>query len=99
METSPLKSAAEELIFLRAQLRETLEVFAAKLESEIMRVHEVVLAEAKKSRKPSRQTLADTRDMLSLLRMLEVKPKKGRRRDLKRFESVVEDLRQLVENW
>ena len=41
----------------------------------------------------------DLRDMLTVLRTLEVKPVAGRRRDLKKIESAVEDLRMLIERW
>ena len=37
--------------------------------------------------------------MLTLLRTLEVKPEAGRRKDLKKIESLVEDLRLLSERW
>ena len=41
----------------------------------------------------------DLRDMLTLLRTLEVKPEAGRRKDLKKIETLVEDLRLLSERW
>ena len=41
----------------------------------------------------------DLRDMLTVLRTLEVKPAAGRRRDLKKIEAAVEDLRVLIERW
>ncbi len=41
----------------------------------------------------------DLRDMLTVLRTLEIKPAAGRRRDLKKIEAAVEDLRMLVERW
>ena len=43
--------------------------------------------------------IADLRDMLTLLRTLEIKPEAGRRKDLKKIESLVEDLRVLSERW
>ena len=43
--------------------------------------------------------LHDLRDMLTVLRTLEVKPGAGKRRDLKKIESAVEDLRMLIERW
>ena len=39
------------------------------------------------------------RDLLLILREVEVKPEKGRRRDLKRIETAVKDMRRIVENW
>ena len=41
----------------------------------------------------------DLRDMLTVLRTLEVKPVAGRRRDLKKMEAAVDDLRMLIEHW
>ena len=41
----------------------------------------------------------DLRDMLTVLRTLEVKPGAGRRRDLKKIEAAVDDLRLLIEHW
>ncbi len=43
--------------------------------------------------------LYDLRDMTTLLRTLEVKPVAGRRKDLKKIESLVDELRLLVERW
>ncbi len=43
--------------------------------------------------------LADLRDMTTLLRTLEIKPVAGRRKDLKKIESLVDELRLLVERW
>jgi t-SNARE complex subunit (syntaxin) len=37
--------------------------------------------------------------MLTLLRNRQLKPDKGRRKDLKKIESVVNDLTMLIENW
>ncbi len=43
--------------------------------------------------------LRDLRDMLTVLRTLDVKPVAGRRRDLKKIEAAVEDIRVLIERW
>ena len=43
--------------------------------------------------------IRDLRDMLTLLRHRQLKPDKGRRKDLKKIESVVDDLAMLIENW
>ena len=41
----------------------------------------------------------DLRDMLTLLRTLQIKPEAGRRKDLKKIEGLVEELRLLSERW
>ena len=41
----------------------------------------------------------DLRDMLTLLRTMQVKPQEGRRKDLKKIETVVNDLALLTARW
>ncbi len=96
LETSPLKSAAEELAFLRKSFRETVDRYAAKVESDIAAVREAVLNEAR-AKKNSRNR--DARDIITLIRTLEIKPEKGRRRDLKKIDALVEELQRFPENW
>lgn len=63
-----------------------------------------VVAAAKRGRsvaavRDANVQIHDLRDMLTILRTLEVKPAAGRRRDLKKIEGAVEDLRMLAERW
>jgi hypothetical protein len=37
--------------------------------------------------------------MISLCRTLEIKPDKGRRKDLKKIDSLIEELSVIVANW
>ena len=48
---------------------------------------------------PGNSQLYDLRDMTTLLRTLDVKPLAGRRKDLKKIEGLVDELRLLVERW
>ena len=41
----------------------------------------------------------DIRDMLTLLRNAGIKPEKGRRKDLKKLDSISEDLTMMVQDW
>ncbi len=41
----------------------------------------------------------ELRDMLTLLRTMQVKPAEGRRKDLKKIESVIQDLQLLCAKW
>ena len=91
MDASPLKSAAEELAFLRKLFREAVDQYASRIESDIAAVREVVMAEVK-GKKASATRNRDARDMITLIRTLNIKPEKGRRRDLKKIDSLVEDL-------
>ena len=68
-------------------------------EGEITHLHTLVSADAASKKKLPASRTADLRDMLMLVRSLEVKPAKGRRRDLKKVENVVGELRVIVERW
>jgi len=95
----PLQTAAEELAFLRQTFRELIGAYAAHLEAEITELHAMVVADAASKKKLPGSRVADLRDILMLLRSLEIKPAKGRRRDLKKVETLVEDLRAIVDRW
>ena len=56
-----------------------------------------VAAKAKASDKLSQ--VHDLRDMLTLLRTLQIKPQEGRRKDLKKIETVIHDLALLMAGW
>ena len=95
-EASPSKAVVSELQDLRAELRESASSYAARLDVEIERVSKAVETAGAKS---SGAKIRDLRDMLTLLRHRQLKPDKGRRKDLKKIESVVNDLAMLIENW
>jgi hypothetical protein len=95
-EASPSKAVVSELQDLRAELREAASTYAARLDAEIERVCTAVEAAAGNT---SGTKVRDLRDMLTLLRHRQVKADKGRRKDLKKIESVVSDLTMLIENW
>lgn len=93
-----MKAVSEELDTLRIAFRETLEAYAARIEAEITKVQNAVTAETGKQ-KVSGAKLRDLRDMLTLLRRTQAKSGKGRRKDLKRMDALMDDLLMLIENW
>lgn len=97
-ESSPLNSVTDELDQLQAALRATLESYALRLETEINEVRAKVEFE-KEKKKVSHAKMHDVRDMLTLLRNSPVKADKGRRKDLKKIDSIIGDLKMLTENW
>jgi hypothetical protein len=97
-EASPSKAVVSELQDLRAELREAASSYAARLDAEIERVRAAVEAQSRGSDSASAK-VRDLRDMLTLLRHRQVKADKGRRKELKKIESVVGDLAMLIENW
>lgn len=93
------KSVAEELACVRKTARELIVSYSSQLEGEITALLEAVKADAGSKKKLPAARAHDLRDMLSLLRDLEVKPEKGRRRDLKKVENLIEELRRIVQRW
>jgi hypothetical protein len=98
VEVSPMKSVAEELDFLRKSFRESLNVYAKRIETQLTQIREQIL-EQTKNPKPSGTQIRDLRDILTLCRTLDLKPEKGRRKDLKKIEAAVEEIQVMIQNW
>jgi len=90
-DASPAKSLRKELATLQRSLRLTAQVYETKLKADLALVTDWNEGIAKIA-KPTREQIRDLGDMLGLLRKLKVKPEKGRRRDLRKIDAVVEDL-------
>ena len=95
----PIKPVAEELAFLRKSFKELISAYSTQLEAEIAQLQIVIAAEAEAKKKFPASRVADLRDMLMLLRSFDIKPARGRRRDLKKVEGVVKDLREITDRW
>jgi len=95
---SPIKSAVDELDALRRLFRLTLKNYAASVETDLERLRGEVAAQEAGARL-STERVRDARDILTLLRTLEIKPAKGRRRDLKKIEAVIEEVQGITKNW
>lgn len=95
----PLQTVAEELAFLRKTFRDLVGAYASQLEAEMAQIQASVAADSSSRKKLPASRTSDLRDMLMMLRSLEVKPAKGKRRDLKKVENLVEELRLIVDRW
>jgi len=93
-----MKSVAEELDFLRKAFRECINVYATRIETQLLQIRETVLEQTKNPKLPPSH-IRDLRDMITLCRTLDIKPEKGRRKDLKKFDTLVEELHALIQNW
>src|SRR5438128_1536797 len=91
LEVSPMKSLAEELDFLRKSFRETIHAYSTRVETQLNQIRDSVLEQAKNPNPPPPR-VRDLRDMITLCRTLDLRPAKGRRKDLKKIESLVEEL-------
>lgn len=97
-EELPVKPALEELAFVRKAFQDAAAHFVARIEGDLNGVREAISIIATRKRAPS-ERVKDLRDVLLILREIELKPEKGRRRDLKKVESAVKDLRQIIDGW
>ena len=95
----PLEPVAEELAFLRKSFKELIQSYATQVEGEIAQLQMTLSAEMTSRKKFPAGRVLDLRDMLMLLRNFDVKPAKGRRRDLKKIEALVEELQTIVQRW
>ncbi len=89
-----------ELDRVRADLRESVAVFRMRLEGQITQVQDALASPDLMEEVADAEARAETlQAMLEAVRNLRVKPEKGRRRDLKRFERLIEGLCNRVASW
>ena len=94
----PLKAVLDELTFVRKAFHDISAHYVAEVESEIAVIREAVATAATRKKIPA-SCARGLRDLLLLLRGLDVKPEKGRRRDLKKIEALVEEMQHIVDAW
>ncbi|MEI6278201.1 MAG: hypothetical protein WCQ16_02310 [Verrucomicrobiae bacterium] len=97
-EASPAKTLLEEIEVFRAAGHGTLDAIGANFDAQLDGIKSLVLNLGPVDGLPSKK-LRDIRDMLTLLYSADVKPEKGRRKDLKKMTSILADLTMMVERW
>jgi hypothetical protein len=95
--TSPARMLESELEKLRQDLRATVRAYAARLEVGLAESR-AALEASKPAEELSRERLHQLRDLTILVRKRRLKPEKGRRKDLRKIDSLIEDLQLLVPN-
>jgi hypothetical protein len=93
-ETSPVTMLAGELAILRRDLRKTIRAYAARLE--IALAQSTVAVSSKRAEALSREQLHDIRDLTIMVRKRKLKPEKGRRKDLRKIDSLIHDLHSIT---
>jgi hypothetical protein len=93
-----MKSLAEELDFVRKAFRESIQTYSTRVEAQLTQIRETVLAQTKNPQLPPAH-IRDLRDMITLCRTLDLKPEKGRRKDLKKIDSLLEELHLMIQGW
>ena len=94
-EISPARSLIADLVNLRRTLRRTGRAYLSRLEAELDEVTAWASERARESDLPKAR-IRDLGDMITLVRKIDAKPLKGRRRDLKKIDATVGDLRELI---
>lgn len=97
-EDLPVIPTLEELVFVRKALHDTATHLVSRLDAELNEIRESVASIALLKKVPHERAMS-LRDLLLILREVEVKPEKGRRRDLKRVEAAVKEMRRIIDSW
>ena len=93
----PESSLAERVTVSVSELRKTFQLVAHNYECRIDKELSEILGALNSNRSTKAKT-ATLRDMLALIRNLQVRPEKGRRKDLRKIDSLVGDLSMLIED-
>ena len=88
---SPVTMFELELAALRRDLRRTLKAYAHRLEADLQSTATAISA-LPPAEQLSTDHLHELREMTILLRRRKLKPEKGRRKDLRKIDALVEDL-------
>jgi signal-transduction protein with cAMP-binding, CBS, and nucleotidyltransferase domain len=94
-EVTPVTVLKAELVSLRRDLRATVRAYAARLEVDLAQSTEAI-ASVKNGEDLSREMLHDIREMMILLRNRKLKPQHGRRKDLRRIDSIIRDVHSIT---
>ncbi len=97
-EVSPAILLLRDLQELRKEFRATVRNYVAQVDGDIGEL----LAQVEKegaAKKIRQEKMRDFRDVSAALRKLKLKPEKGRRKDLKKVDLLVADLKDLTSEW
>jgi hypothetical protein len=95
-ETSPVRHVQLELQELRRELRTTARAYARRLDYELT-LTTAALDRYAPAEELNREQLHRVRDFAIMVRQRRLRPEKGRRKDLRKIESLISDLRPLVD--
>jgi hypothetical protein len=84
-----------ELAALRRELRATIRAYAARLEIDLAESTAAVASSLGKETL-SRERLHEIRDLTIMVRKRKLKPEKGRRKDLRKIDSIIRDLHSIT---
>ncbi len=94
-EVTPAKLLETELGSLRRDLRATIRAYVARLEIDLAESTQAVAA-AKEGEDISRERLHDIRELMILVRNRKLKPQNGRRKDVRKIDSIIRDVHSIT---
>ena len=94
-EASPVTMLTDELDSVRRDLRRTIRAYAARLELDLAESMAAV-TRYKQPEDLSRERLHDIRDLTIMMRKRKLKPEKGRRKDVRKLDSLIRDLQSIA---
>ena len=94
-EVSPVTMLTDELDAVRRELRRTIRAYATRLELDLAESIAAV-TRYKRVENLSRERLYDIRDLTIMIRKRKLKPEKGRRRDVRKLDSLIRDLHSIA---
>ena len=86
----------DELDSVRRDLRRTIRAYAARLELDLAESI-AAITRFKRGEDLSRERLHDIRDLTILMRKRKLKPEKGRRKDVRKLDSLIRDLHSIAQ--
>ncbi|MCC6354525.1 MAG: hypothetical protein IT577_11605 [Verrucomicrobiae bacterium] len=92
------RALTEEIGRVQSGLTDIARNFVARLNAELAAVQRRVVDVAA-GRNPPRRVRSDLAEMIEIARSLQLKPNKGRRKDMKRVDGLVGELQGIVEKW
>jgi len=95
-EISPVTMLTDELDAVRRDLRRTIRAYTARLELDLAESITAV-TRYKRPEELSRERLHDIRDLTIMMRKRKLKPEKGRRKDVRKLDSLIRDLHSIAQ--
>jgi hypothetical protein len=92
-EVTPATILERELDALRRDLRATIRAYAGRLEIDLAESRKVI---ALKNGNLTRERLHDIRELMILVRNRKLKPQHGRRKDVRRIDSIIRDVHSIT---
>jgi myosin heavy subunit len=86
---------SDELDAVRRDLRRTIRAYAARLELDLAESI-VAVTRHKRAEDLTRERLHDIRDLTIMMRKRKLKPEKGRRKDVRKLDSLIQDLHSIA---